>query len=452
MAGRDASANLGGMLSQIGGAIGGMGGAGEGLMRPIMTSFRPQLDPTSVESLQRQAAFQGRIGDTEQARLFTGQALALEERNREEAEKQRKLREGQERVKALNAFRNAVASGNPQEVSVARANLEAVGQAQGVSVLPQAAAIESNERQRKTAAATEAAAAEAIRIDNLEAGMNAAFNAVDSIEQADVILKNAPADVAEQAAKAHKEVVGRITAQQERAEKERDLSEVLPLSFETAMVEDKLVIPSIANLDEAVRNQLNSMAERLVADIDAANAEARDGKAIIPRAKREALKRRRDALEKDVSKAVLDQATNESKAKREQEVAFLNDARDIATTQDFDNKEILAVKENLEKQGYTLSYEDAKNYLRQQALNRHFATAPRAADESVDVDLDALSAGESPKQGVAVPPEFQIFDLNALEKDERGNFQKALDLAESGVELFTDLFAPKAAVNRLTED
>ena len=301
MAGRDASANLGGMLSQIGGAIGGMGGAGEGLMRPITTAFRPQLDPTSVESLQRQAAFQGRIGDTEQARLFTGQALALEERNREEAlaleernreeaEKQRKLREGQERVKALNAFRNAVASGNPQEVSVARANLEAVGQAQGVSVLPQAAAIESNERQRKTTAATEAAAAEALRINNLEAGMNAAFNAVDSIEQADVILKNAPADVAEQAAKAHKEVVDRITNQQTRADKERDLSEVLPPSFETAMVEDKLVIPSIANLDEAVRNQLNSMAERLVADIDAANAEARDGKAIIPRAKREALR------------------------------------------------------------------------------------------------------------------------------------------------------------------
>ena len=91
MAGRDASANLGGMLSQIGGAIGGMSGAGEGLMRPIMTSFRPQLDPTSVESLQRQAAFQGRIGDTEQQRLFTNQALVLEEKQKEEAEKREKI-------------------------------------------------------------------------------------------------------------------------------------------------------------------------------------------------------------------------------------------------------------------------------------------------------------------------------------------------------------------------
>ena len=91
MAGQDVSANLGGMLSQIGGSIGSMGGAGAGLMRPIMTSFRPQLDPTNVESLQRQAAFQGRIGDTEQARLFAGQAEALETRNLAEAERQREL-------------------------------------------------------------------------------------------------------------------------------------------------------------------------------------------------------------------------------------------------------------------------------------------------------------------------------------------------------------------------
>jgi len=67
MAGRDASANLGGI------------------------AFRPQLDPNSVESLQRQAAFQGRIGDTEQARLFAGQAETLEARNLAEAERQREL-------------------------------------------------------------------------------------------------------------------------------------------------------------------------------------------------------------------------------------------------------------------------------------------------------------------------------------------------------------------------
>jgi hypothetical protein len=451
MAGMDASANLGGMLSQIGGTLGSMGQAGQGLMQPIMTSFRPQLDPNSVESLQRQAAFQGRIGDTEQARLFTSQALALEERNRAEAEKQRKLAEGQERVKALNAFRNAVASGDTNAIATARANLEAVGQTQGTSLLPQAAAIETNERQTKAAAATEAATVEALRLDNLEAGMRAAFNAVDSIEQADVILKNAPPKVSEQAAAAHKQVVDRITRQQKRAEEERNLSVVLPPSFEMVEQEGKLVIPSIADLEEPVRNLLNGMAQRLDSDIKAANEAAANGKSIIPQAAREALRRRRNDLEKDVTSALLKKADDEAKAKRQEQVAFIEEARKIATIQDFDNKEIEAVKTDLENQGYTLTYEDVKNYLRQQALNRHFATAPRADDDGV-VDLDALQAGEEPKQGVAVPPEFQVFDLNAFKKDERGNFQKALDLAETGVEVFTDLFAPRYVTDRIGED
>jgi len=448
MAGIDASANLGGMLSQIGGTLGGMGQAGQGLMQPIMTSFRPQLDPNSVESLQRQAAFQGRIGDTEQARLFTGQALALEERNKAEEEKQRKLAEGQERVKALNAFRNAVASGDANAIATARANLEAVGQTQGTSLLPQAAAIETNERQTKAAAATAAATVKALRLDNLEAGMRAAFNAVDSIEQADTILKNAPAEVSEQAAAAHKQVVDRITSQQKRAEEERNLSVVLPPSFEMVEQEGKLVIPSIANLDEPVRNQLNSMAERLDADIKAANEAAANGKAIIPQATREALRRRRNNLETEVSKAVLEQAGNEAKAKRQEQVAFRQKAQG-ELVRNYSDTDVEEAQKDLEAQGYNVTLTEAENYLRQEAINRLFKTAPRADDDGV-VDLDALQAGEAPKQGVAVPPEFQIFTLP--EKDERGNFEKALDLAESGVELFTDLFAPKAAINKLTED
>lgn len=367
MAGQDVSANLGGMLSQIGGTLGGMGGAGAGLMRPIMTSFRPQLDPNSVESLQRQAAFQGRIGDTEQARMYTGQALALEERNRAEAEKQRKLAEGQERVKALNAFRNAVASGDANAIATTRANLEAVGQTQGISLLPQAAAIETNERQTKAAAAT----AEAIRLDNLEAGMRAAFNAVDSIEQADTILKNAPAEVSEQAAAAHKQVVDRITSQQKRAEEERNLSVVLPPSFEMVEQEGKLVIPSIADLDEPVRNQLNSMAQRLDADIKAANEAAANGKAIIPQSTREALRRRRNNLETEVSKAILEQAGNDAKAKRKEEADLIT-AASQASIRNYSDEDAIQAQNALKEQGYNVSLYEAEKYLQQEAVNRLF--------------------------------------------------------------------------------
>ena len=87
MAGRDASANLGGMLSQIGSTIGSMGQAGQGLMRPITMSFRPTVDMTDPESLRRQAAFFGRVGDTEQQRMFSTQAETVAAK--EQAETQR---------------------------------------------------------------------------------------------------------------------------------------------------------------------------------------------------------------------------------------------------------------------------------------------------------------------------------------------------------------------------
>jgi len=89
MAGQDVSANLGGMLSQIGSAFGAAGRtAGQGLMQPITTAFRPDLDPTNAESLRRQAAFQGSIGDTEQQRLFTIQAETVAEKQKAEQAKQ----------------------------------------------------------------------------------------------------------------------------------------------------------------------------------------------------------------------------------------------------------------------------------------------------------------------------------------------------------------------------
>lgn len=75
MAGRDASANLGGMLSQIGGAIGGMGQAGQGLLAPISTTFRPNVDVSDPMSLQRQAQFYGKIGNVAQQKAFADQAI-----------------------------------------------------------------------------------------------------------------------------------------------------------------------------------------------------------------------------------------------------------------------------------------------------------------------------------------------------------------------------------------
>lgn len=84
MAGRDASANLGGMLSQIGGAIGGMGQGAQGLMQPIKSVFRPQVDMNDPASLQRQSQFFGSIGDTQQQELFANQAIIADKAQKEE--------------------------------------------------------------------------------------------------------------------------------------------------------------------------------------------------------------------------------------------------------------------------------------------------------------------------------------------------------------------------------
>lgn len=100
MAGRDASANLGGMLSQIGGAIGGMGQAGQGLLAPISTTFRPNVDVSDPMSLQRQAQFYGKIGNVAQQKAFADQAIVVD--------KQQKAQRAQEGQAAIVKIQEAM--------------------------------------------------------------------------------------------------------------------------------------------------------------------------------------------------------------------------------------------------------------------------------------------------------------------------------------------------------
>ena len=90
MAGRDASASLGGMLSQIGGTIGSMGQAGQGLMAPISTTFRPNVDVSDPMSLQRQAQFYGKIGNVAQQKAFADQAIIRNEQIKSEQQQKGK--------------------------------------------------------------------------------------------------------------------------------------------------------------------------------------------------------------------------------------------------------------------------------------------------------------------------------------------------------------------------
>ena len=93
MAGRDASTQLGGMLSQIGNTLASRGSAGQGLMSPIRNTCRPALDPNDPASLQQMARFKERIGEVDQARMFTEQArYQADEQRRVQAEQQAEAR------------------------------------------------------------------------------------------------------------------------------------------------------------------------------------------------------------------------------------------------------------------------------------------------------------------------------------------------------------------------
>jgi hypothetical protein len=105
MAGRDVSANLGGMLSQIGGAIGSMGNVGQGLMRPITMTFRPDLDATDPESLRKQSDFFGRIGNTAQQKEYANQAIVVDNQ-----QKAQRAQEGQAAIVKIQEAMTAAAN------------------------------------------------------------------------------------------------------------------------------------------------------------------------------------------------------------------------------------------------------------------------------------------------------------------------------------------------------
>ena len=365
MAGMDASANLGGMLSQIGGTLGSMGQAGQGLMRPIMTSFRPQLDPNSVESLQRQAAFQGRIGDTEQARLFTGQALALEERNREEAEKQRKLAEGQARTKALNDYTQAIANKDPVAIKAAEAEAMRIGQLQGFNMMPLLAQAEQRLRSQQDAVFTDAERkriaterAENQAVDKATEALAAAFNRANTVEEMDVLLEQAGPLVAQQAQQLYRNSVSRIEAAQARAEKEAERGATLG-TIDTGL------IPTGDGLPPALAEGLKKGVEAFNAEIEAFNKEVA-GKKMVPNSKRRELERKRDALERRIYGLSDQVALTDYRTQRDLKQSVDSKVRTILAS-NIPNKKV--EKNQIDPWGWGMeSYTDAEARLKREAI------------------------------------------------------------------------------------
>jgi len=84
MAGQDQSKNLSGMLSQMGASLGSMGGAADGLLRPIENTFRPQADPEDLGSMQNLMQWQQKMGREDAARTSLLQVNKLQEQQRQQ--------------------------------------------------------------------------------------------------------------------------------------------------------------------------------------------------------------------------------------------------------------------------------------------------------------------------------------------------------------------------------
>ena len=410
MAGMDASANLGGMLSQIGGTLGGMGQVGQGLMQPIMTSFRPQLDPNSVESLQRQAAFQGRIGDTEQARLFTGQALALEERNREEAEKQRKLEEGQARATAVAEYGRAVLSGDKNAIDLALEKANKVFQDQGIVARPFLDAEENSvftaKRRDEMAADRKFELEERGRVSTDRAALDTlAANLLNanSVEAADEAIKDVPASIAARASQLRDAAVNRINTRVDRERSEAALKAPLDTISTDILPEEADIAPELRTGFSKAIESFNQRVEKLNQDIA-------DGKAIYPGQKQQ-LQQQRAALESRIYREA-DGAINRKYATEQAEQKLFDRGTQKILFNSYSSAEVKAAQE---VPGFNLDYDEAVRRLKNRDLALHF----KLAGKEVPPELVQYKPGDprSVLVGLAAPsgPDRSKFEVVSAE-------------------------------------
>ena len=146
MAGADQSANLGGMLSQIGGTFAGMGKEqGQMFSDMIANANRPQANPNDPDSYRRLAEWARSNGKADEARMYDNQYAQAQTEQR----RVRKEAIDQATAGMVNDYAKAVRSG--ENVQKAYDTLMEYGKNAGVDVTSNINNIESAERARENA-------------------------------------------------------------------------------------------------------------------------------------------------------------------------------------------------------------------------------------------------------------------------------------------------------------
>ena len=297
MAGQDQSKNLSGMLSSIGTSLGSMGGAAEGLLRPIENTFRPQADPEDLGSMQNLMQWQQKMGREDAARTTMVGIQDLQKKQKEERTK----REGQARALAVSQFEKALQSGDEQSIAAAEDALRKVGEVQGIDVTSLLAGVEQRTFAQSNQAHAESErlrlaqerakdAQEELVLNKLATQMNSAT----SIEELDSLLKSASPEVAGVANSLYNNASNRIDKAQERAEAEAAMNAPMqPLDMS---------LPSEA-VGSEVADLFNKRGEQLNDDIEKFNKAIESGNAMLVKTTRSQLQSRRNALESQAHQA-----------------------------------------------------------------------------------------------------------------------------------------------------
>jgi len=131
MAGSSQAVNLGGMLSQIGNTLGTKVDA-SGLMGNIQRMSQPELDPTSPESLMKQAQWANAVGNKEEAVLYGKRAAEMTEKQQAADVASREKGYQRSATGLTAAYENAMRQGNQEEAGKILQALQGVASQSGI--------------------------------------------------------------------------------------------------------------------------------------------------------------------------------------------------------------------------------------------------------------------------------------------------------------------------------